>query len=191
MAKKNNSRLVILGLLAGKPMSGYDIKKLIDEAIRFFWNLSYGTIYPTLKKLEKEKLVSKKKLSGENRPDRVIYRITGKGQTELEKWQSERVELPLVNDEMLLKLFIGQKMPIEHHTGILEDYLNKLLDRHDIYMEYEPVCAEAAEQSRQDFLVYLTLRCGILASEARIAWCRETIAALEKYSHRETKRRIT
>ena len=33
-------------------MSGYDLKKFVEEAIRFFWNLSYGTIYPMLKRME-------------------------------------------------------------------------------------------------------------------------------------------
>ncbi len=42
---------VILGFLAGGVGSGYDIKALADKSVRFFWNLSYGQIYPELKRL--------------------------------------------------------------------------------------------------------------------------------------------
>jgi PadR family transcriptional regulator AphA len=32
-------------------MSGYDIRKTVQESIRFFWSESYGQIYPALKRL--------------------------------------------------------------------------------------------------------------------------------------------
>ena len=37
--------------------SGYDIKKAIDIATRFFWSASFGQIYPELKRLQKAGLV--------------------------------------------------------------------------------------------------------------------------------------
>jgi len=44
---------VILGMLAARPRSGYEIKQLVDNSARFFWAASYGQIYPELKKLER------------------------------------------------------------------------------------------------------------------------------------------
>ena len=43
---------VILGLLAVRPLSGYDIKAIVDRSTRFFWAASYGQIYPELRRLE-------------------------------------------------------------------------------------------------------------------------------------------
>ena len=43
-------------LLSWKPMSGYDIKKLVDAGLSHFWNENYGQIYPTLESLVKEGL---------------------------------------------------------------------------------------------------------------------------------------
>ena len=43
---------VILGMLAARPRSGYEIKQLVDNSARFFWAASYGQIYPELKRLE-------------------------------------------------------------------------------------------------------------------------------------------
>ena len=49
---------VILGMVAAKPRSGYEIKQLIDRSARFFWAASYGQIYPELKKLEDAGLIA-------------------------------------------------------------------------------------------------------------------------------------
>ncbi|MBR0475879.1 MAG: PadR family transcriptional regulator, partial [Treponema sp.] len=40
-------------------LTGYDIKKRIDGAIRFFWKGSYGSIYPALAAMETEGLVTR------------------------------------------------------------------------------------------------------------------------------------
>ncbi len=42
----------ILGLLARRPRSGYEIKANVDTTIRHFWAASYGQIYPELRRLE-------------------------------------------------------------------------------------------------------------------------------------------
>ena len=42
---------VILGLLAERPLSGYQIKKIVDIRFGFFWSESFGQIFPALKSL--------------------------------------------------------------------------------------------------------------------------------------------
>ena len=42
---------VILGMLGWRPMSGYEIKSIVDKSTRFFWAASYGQIYPELRRL--------------------------------------------------------------------------------------------------------------------------------------------
>ena len=49
---------VILGLLGERPMSGYEIKKVVDIRFRFFWNESFGQIFPSLKRLLEEGLIA-------------------------------------------------------------------------------------------------------------------------------------
>ena len=48
---------VILGLLAEQPLSGYQIKKIIDIRFSFFWSESFGQIFPALKSLASEGFV--------------------------------------------------------------------------------------------------------------------------------------
>ncbi len=43
------SKYVILGMLARMPLTGYTIKKWLENEYSHFWQESYGQIYPTLK----------------------------------------------------------------------------------------------------------------------------------------------
>ena len=47
-------RDVVLGLLMGKELSGYDIKIVFEDVFTHFFDGSFGMIYPTLRQLEKE-----------------------------------------------------------------------------------------------------------------------------------------
>lgn len=55
---KNRSRYAILGALTIRPMSGYDIRQFFAKSVSHFWDESYGQIYPILKGLHSEGLVS-------------------------------------------------------------------------------------------------------------------------------------
>ena len=81
MVKDNNTRYVLLGLLSHEPLSGYDIKKRIDQSISQFWNVGYGQIYPTLALLEKEGLIERILSENAKGPQRNVFAITNKGHT--------------------------------------------------------------------------------------------------------------
>jgi PadR family transcriptional regulator AphA len=66
----------ILGLLAQRPMSGYDLKHTVDRTIRHFWAASYGQIYPELNRLETTGWVSG---CANGARGRRLYRATAAG----------------------------------------------------------------------------------------------------------------
>src|SRR5438309_3664848 len=76
---------VILGMLALGKRTGYDIKQLVDKSTRHFWAASYGQIYPELKRLEDQGLVSGRAEPTGGRP-RMVYELTGAGEQALEAW---------------------------------------------------------------------------------------------------------
>ena len=82
MARK--TQYVILGLLTEQPLSGYDIKKIIDFRFKFFWNESYGQIYPELKQLIEKGYIQT--LSNETDRGKQLYQITELGLDHLKKW---------------------------------------------------------------------------------------------------------
>ena len=95
---------VILGMLASRPRSGYEIKQLVDSSARFFWAASYGQIYPELKKLEKAGLITGGDSSTGAR-QRTTFELTADGRRAAREWIEEPPEVLEMRDEGLLKLF--------------------------------------------------------------------------------------
>lgn len=74
--------IVLLGLLCEGPKHGYEMKKLIEEDLGRFMELSSGPIYYGLKNLEARGLVTKTIGQHGRRPEKHIYKITDKGRKE-------------------------------------------------------------------------------------------------------------
>ncbi len=45
--------LAILGLLKEQPLHGYELKKRLSETLGSLWGISYGSLYPALRRLER------------------------------------------------------------------------------------------------------------------------------------------
>jgi len=45
--------LAILGLLQEQPRHGYELKKRLSETLGSFWGISFGSLYPALRRLER------------------------------------------------------------------------------------------------------------------------------------------
>src|SRR5262245_4290979 len=97
---------VILGMLAARPRSGYEIKQLVDNSARFFWAASYGQIYPELKRLEEAGLVKGNDASQGAR-QRKVYKLTAEGRRAAEAWIARQPDVYELRDEGLLQLFFA------------------------------------------------------------------------------------
>ena len=116
-----NTSYLLLGFLEGHPHSGYDIKRIADHSTRFFWQVSYGQIYPELKRLVDLGLAAQQPGSRGGRT-RNVYRITAKGRQVLRSWlaASSAAGSFEMRDELLLKLFFSDKAGTKVKRGILE-----------------------------------------------------------------------
>ena len=45
--------LAVLGLLTEQPRHGYDLKKRLSETLGPLWGISFGSLYPALRRLER------------------------------------------------------------------------------------------------------------------------------------------
>ena len=89
VASSAKFRYFILGLLAKRPMSGYDIRRLLRSLGWLFGNPSFGTIYPALHALLEDGLVTVEVVPHPNRPARKIYTITENGEQALQRWVAQ------------------------------------------------------------------------------------------------------
>nr|WP_235734017.1 PadR family transcriptional regulator [Mycolicibacterium austroafricanum] len=98
----------LLGMLSGgEELSGYDIKKWINWAIRFFYSSpAYSQIYSELKRLERLGLVSSRVDAGIR--SRRMYKITESGLAAVTRWANEDpVEPPTLKHNPILRMMLG------------------------------------------------------------------------------------
>ncbi len=84
-SKRNRTTLLVLLALSHEEMHGYEISKFIDAKSKGFFRLPFGSLYPVLHQLEKEKLISAKWDSKEVAKPRKTYSLSSKGYKVLEE----------------------------------------------------------------------------------------------------------
>lgn len=181
MARKHASRYVLLGLLDWRPMSGYDIKKIVEDNIRDFWHESYGNIYPTLQRFVEDGLAEKRVERQEGRPDRIEYTITPAGRDELVEWLKSPTEVRRVRDVFLAKFIFGHLLSKEHNIEQIEAYRRDREERLEWYRATLASLEKTARRSRKSLLEFLALRQGFVMTEARLRWCDEVLSTLKGY----------
>ena len=179
MPAPNRTTFAILGFLSLGPMSGYDIKKLVEGSIDNFWSESFGQIYPALRLLSERGLIEKHgEKSGHGRP-RHVYSIRERGREVMAAWLREATEPAPVRNELLLKLFFGVNSDREaNRRQILayRDQMSRDLER------YRGITRQLQSKHGSVDLPYwlLTLRFGERDRQAHIDWCDEALALLDQ-----------
>ncbi|MEX0381582.1 PadR family transcriptional regulator [Leuconostoc sp. MS02] len=106
-------REVILGILQESPHTGYEINDILQTRLSHFFDATFGMIYPTLKKLEAEKLVTKQQISQTDRPNKNIYTITAAGQAVFSKAINEPTSDEILKSDFLMHLYFSQDLSTE------------------------------------------------------------------------------
>ena len=150
--------LAVLGLLKEQPLHGYELKKRLGETLGFLWGVSYGSLYPALRRLEASGAIEivepappasppvptgsitgdvaaarlrsvADRLTSGTRRTRKAYRITERGDALL-------VELLLADDEradpekaFALKLAFCRHVPPPARLALLERRRGVLVER--------------------------------------------------------------
>ncbi len=99
---------VLLGLLAGGPRHGYDLKRAHDDRMPRSKPLAFGQVYSTLGRLERDGLVEQIGHDREGGPDRTSYALTTSGRAQLDEWLSTvEPPAPYVASTLFSKVVVG------------------------------------------------------------------------------------
>lgn len=142
----------LLGLLSsGDELSGYDIKKWINWAIRYFYSSpAYSQIYSELKRLERHGMVSSRVDDGVR--NRRMYKITPEGLAAVTRWANdEPVEPPALKHNPVLRVMLGHLAE--------PGRLREILTAHADYAEqmYQSVAREVRWTADQPAWAYARL----------------------------------
>jgi DNA-binding PadR family transcriptional regulator len=135
-------REAMLGLLDDGSMTGYEIKQFFRKVIQHFWSVSDGQLYPTLKRMHEDELISLKVVQQKGTANKHVYSITEKGREQFNEWLREPVtKFEELKEPFVLKVFFFGKLSreeiLEHlhtqrelHSRILEE-IRGVRDRYD------------------------------------------------------------
>jgi DNA-binding PadR family transcriptional regulator len=98
---------VILGILMNGSKSGYDIKKDFETVFSYFYDASFGSVYPALKIMDQEGLIKKETILQESKPNKHVYSISDKGKEAFHSYLSSPVASDIVRSDISMRLFFG------------------------------------------------------------------------------------
>jgi DNA-binding PadR family transcriptional regulator len=152
--------LAILGLLKERSMHGYQLSKRLTDTLGGFWRVSYGSLYPTLRRLEREGTVEKVFDEQQVGRRRNVYRITRKGEevflrllqeagTETSEDNRFRIRLAFFKylaPDTRIRLLERRRAYLEDRLAAIKDTLRARRERYDTYtlslMEHGQVSTE-------------------------------------------------
>ncbi|MCM3631625.1 PadR family transcriptional regulator [Paenibacillus glycanilyticus] len=120
-----NSQDVILGLLHRQPRSGYEIKQMLEMPLSFFFDASFGTIYPTLAKLETQGFIVKESVIQEGRPNKNVYSLTDAGRAQFQAYLESPIEKDVFRSDFLVRIFFGEYLDGDTLIDWVRDEIRK------------------------------------------------------------------
>jgi DNA-binding PadR family transcriptional regulator len=169
-ATLNPSDYVVLGMVGLNARSGYEIKRMVELSIRFFWTISPAQVYPSLAKLERAGLLTGRDEPQGQRPRRV-YERTEDGSRTLCDWLTERAPMPFeLRDIAMVKLFFADVLDAADAHELLARVISRSDERAATLQAIRPEAEAAAGTGNLHPL--LTLELGIAYHEAIVQVCR-------------------
>ncbi|GAA1346332.1 PadR family transcriptional regulator [Saccharothrix algeriensis] len=164
----------ILGLLHEAPMHGYELRKRLHELLGAFRAFSYGTLYPTLRRLQREGWIAEEapqEARSWGRRARKVYELTAEGK--------ERFGDLLVNagpqtwddDSFGVHLAFFSRTPAEIRVRILEGRRRRVEERREGLRTALTGASERIDRYTRELH-----RMGLDSTEREVRWLNELIA---------------
>lgn len=182
MAKSTKTRYALLGILSLGAASGYDIKKMMEQSTDHFWREGDGSIYPILKQLLEEGMVTCEIGNKESEKPKKIYTITSDGQRELQDWLKDEPVVYQHRLELMLKIFFGANVDTSVTIQHIENFRQRIISDQNRYKNYDPYLSNPNSKiphTGNKLFQFITQRAGIMHSETSLQWCDEALRILK------------
>lgn len=175
----------ILGLLTYESMSGYEIMKIFNDSLSFFWNAQTSQIYRELNSIEEEGWVTCELVQQDDKPNKKIFTITKSGMDELVKWLDGHDPSKIMNyrDDMTLRVFFsGNSSRVELVKELIHYYnLNKKFFNGLKKVESETdLRAEHFKKYEDKIYWTMAIKRGQIKAQANMKWVKDCLDLLEE-----------
>ena len=174
----------ILSMLTFQPMTGYGLKKALDERIGHFWSTTQSHIYKSLKNLEEDNLVSVELVPQSGKPDRKVFSVTAEGGKQMHDWLLKPLQCDPVREAWLIQLFFAHSLSDEAIQNLFSERVQALDERckHCVDLQEQTIKEVDGEplDERTQALRALTYAYGQAFYKFQKEWHQKAILMLEK-----------
>ncbi|AFA48351.1 PadR family transcriptional regulator [Acetobacterium woodii] len=175
-------KYALLGLINREPITGYDISKEFEKRIMAnFWHAKHSQVYPELKRLLDEELISVELIIQGEKMEKKLYTITPKGHEEFVKWLSRDEPLGVTpKDVFRLRTFFTDFMSLSDY----EKHLHSQLSKHNSKKESLEKSLTAfwnniPQYGTKEFGDYAVLLGAVMREDSYIAWLYKCLDAIK------------
>ncbi|HXH81029.1 PadR family transcriptional regulator [Nocardioides sp.] len=166
--------LAVLGLLHEGPMHGYELRKRLNLMLGWGRVLSYGSLYPALKKMLRADLIEEAVATTTpvTRRPRIVYEVTAAGHSEFERLMSEVGPTAWEDDNFDIRFAFFGRTDMEIRLRVLEGRRTRLQERlARVQSDLERTQAEVNRYATE------LQRHGVESVEREVRWLSELISA--------------
>jgi DNA-binding PadR family transcriptional regulator len=177
--------LAVLGLLKERSMHGYQLKKSLSETLGPFWQVSYGALYPALKRLKAQGAVEEVFPKATVGRRRNVYRLTEKGEVVFAGLLESAGDREPAGDDngFRIRLAFFRYLKPETRIGVLERRRAALMAR------LGELKRRLTERRVNDSYTLSLMRHGMDATERDISWVDHMIEAERRATRRPRRAR--
>ncbi|XVV03780.1 PadR family transcriptional regulator [Actinosynnema sp. CA-248983] len=164
----------ILGLLHEAPMHGYELRKRLHELLGAFRAFSYGTLYPTLRRLQRAGWIveeAPEETRSWGRRARKVYKLTAEGKERFADLLSNAGPQTWDDDSFGVHLAFFSRTPAEIRMRILEGRRRRVEERREGLRTALTGASERIDRYTRELH-----RMGLESTEREVRWLNELIA---------------
>jgi DNA-binding PadR family transcriptional regulator len=167
--------LAVLGLLHETPLHGYELRKRLNTVLGWGRVLSYGSLYPALKKMLKAGWIAEDLSSAPvtvSRRQRIVYALTPSGEDRFRALMAEAGPSAWEDDNFDVRFAFFSRTDMEIRLRILEGRRSRLEER----LERVQSQLNRTQQQMDRYATELQ-RHGVESVEREVRWLSEMINA--------------
>jgi PadR family transcriptional regulator, regulatory protein AphA len=180
---------MLLGLLDGHPMSGYDLNKAFNTTVQHFWTTEQSQIYRALHKLEADGWLTVETVIQQDSPNKKLYHITAAGRDALHQWLATPLPEEPAREAWIGQLFFGHLTSNEVVISVLESYVAQLRQRLaalEALQATVPGDMPLEAIPRQYQFQFLTLDYGLELHRFELQWALDAIERIRQFPRDST-----
>ena len=175
----------LLGLLDHRPMTGYDLKRIFDDPMEFFWTAQMSQIYRELNKLEEKGFVKSKVESQEKRPARKVYQLTEEGKETFLNWLNQFPDQLSESrrSRFLMRIFFSSRIKLDELAFQIKRYKKEKEEGLRYLNKVEQWIKNYSREEKfkdDTFYWHLIVKKGYKNVDAGIEWADECLQLIEQ-----------